>query len=231
MIPLIKTEDLTKCFRLGNVKLPVLKGISLEIQQGEQISLVGASGSGKSTLLNILGFLDSPDSGRYDFKGRSIYDTHDDQRTRIRGQHFGFVFQHFFLLPEMTALQNTELPLLYRNISKKERRDRAARLLEKVGLDQHFQHHPQQLSGGQQQRVAIARALINDPTLILADEPTGALDSRAAGEILDLFIRLNEEENMTLVLVTHDPNVAKRAGRVVRLKDGRLVPDMEFINE
>lgn len=231
MIPLIKVEDLHKSYHLGTVELPVLKGISLEIRSGERLALMGASGCGKSTLLHVLGLLDPPDRGRYDFKGRSIHETDDAQRTRIRGESLGFVFQQFFLLPGLNALDNVALPLLYKRIHASERRDRAAALLERVGMSRHFMHKPHQLSGGQQQRVAIARALINEPELILADEPTGALDARMGEEILELFARLNREDKITIVLVTHDSRVAATCERRIRLKDGRLAPDLDLLEE
>ncbi len=208
---------------MGESTLPVLKSINFSINTGELVSIMGASGSGKSTLMNIIGLLDHYDSGLYYLKGKEIHLYKDDDLAKIRNKTMGFVFQSFFLLPRLTALQNVSLPLLYRGIHEKESKERCYELLEKVGVADFAKHHPSELSGGQQQRVAIARALIGNPTVVLADEPTGALDSKVGQEIMDLFISLNEEEQVTIVLITHDINNAKQCNRIVHMKDGLIV--------
>lgn len=231
MTPIIQIQDLEKSYHLASVEMRVLQGITMEVQLGEMVSLMGTSGSGKSTLLNILGLLDRPDRGIYEFRGRSMHEAGDDERTRIRGEQLGFVFQQFNLMPRFSSLENVEVPMIYAKIKPRERRERARAILEKVGMADHTEHKPKQLSGGQQQRVAIARALVNRPSVILADEPTGALDTRVGQEILDLFSALNQDDGLTIIIVTHDSRVAASCSRQVRLKDGRIVPDFEFINE
>jgi ABC-type lipoprotein export system ATPase subunit len=228
---LIKLENIQKIYHLGEVDLPVLKGISLSINPGEMIALMGASGSGKTTLMNILGCLDRPSSGRYWFNGQEISQLSSDGRAFLRNSRIGFVFQNFNLLSRTSALENVMVPLLYAagHLSDHEGRGRAIAMLQRVGLAERMDHEPSQLSGGQQQRVAIARALINRPPLILADEPTGNLDSRTSEDILRMFEKLNQEEGITVVLVTHDPEVAKHARRVIHIRDG-LIADSAFAN-
>jgi ABC-type lipoprotein export system ATPase subunit len=225
-MPLIEVRNVTKIYQLGDTQVKALAGVSLMIARGEYVSLVGASGSGKSTLMNTLGCLDRPTSGSYVLNGVEVSNMSADQRARLRNASIGFVFQNFNLLNRTSALDNVELPLLYnRDVSRRERIERAKHLLEQVGLADRMDHHPGQLSGGQQQRVAIARALVNRPSILMADEPTGNLDSRTSGEIMELFRRLNDEQDLTVILVTHDREVAANALRTVMLKDGLIIHD------
>lgn len=220
---MIEIRDLTKIYRLGIVEVPALRGVSFSIAAGEVIAIMGQSGSGKSTLMNILGCLDLPTSGEYFLEGKNIAGMNEDELAEIRNQKVGFVFQQFNLLPRMTVLRNAELPLMYNGRGQqKEVRPRAAAILAAVGLEDRMTHRPTELSGGQQQRVAIARALVNEPALILADEPTGNLDSHTGAEIMQLLLRLNRARGLTLVIVTHDPAIAAHAGRVIRLRDGLI---------
>ena len=229
---LIELRDVRKVYDLGEVQVEALKGATLSIEQGESVALIGPSGSGKSTLMNTLGCLDRPTSGSYRLAGEEVVTMSRDERARIRNQRIGFVFQNFNLLARTSALENVELPLLYsRGISARERHRRAAELLQRVGLGDRLDHHPSQLSGGQQQRVAVARALVNEPSILLADEPTGNLDSRTSKEIIQLFRDLNEQSGITLILVTHDQGVARSARRSVVLRDGEVVADTTDFNQ
>jgi putative ABC transport system ATP-binding protein len=222
--PLIAVQDVTKVFRMGDVEVRALRGVSLEIATGEFIAIRGPSGSGKSTLMNILGCLDRPTTGRYLLDGRDVAPLDRDALARIRNRMLGFVFQSFNLLHRTSALENVELPLLYAGVGRAERHRRAAEALERVGLGDRLDHTPNRLSGGQQQRVAIARALVSEPKVILADEPTGNLDSRTSVEVMALFQELGRS-GITIVLVTHDPDIATFVGRVVVVRDGHIASD------
>jgi ABC-type lipoprotein export system ATPase subunit len=221
-VELIRLEDITKTYRLGEVEVPVLKGISLSIRRGEMVALMGASGSGKTTLMNILGCLDRPTAGQYWLEGKEISRLSSDERATLRNGKIGFVFQSFNLLARTSALENVMMPLSYavQPLPARDARSRATGLLELVGLTDRVTYEPSQLSGGQQQRVAIARALINQPSVLFADEPTGNLDSRTSKDILQMFRRLNTQEGITIILVTHDPEVANHAQRTIRIRDG-----------
>jgi putative ABC transport system ATP-binding protein len=221
---MIAISDLTKVYLMGEEKVPALAGVSLAIARGEYVAIIGPSGSGKSTLMNILGGLDRPTSGTYRFDGEDVGEFTDNELASFRRRRIGFVFQSFQLLPRLTALQNVELPMIYAGLSRAERRARATELLERVGLGARMTHRPTQLSGGQQQRVAIARSLANRPDLLLADEPTGALDSSTGIEVLRLFHELNTD-GLTLAIVTHDPDVAAEAHRRIAFRDGLIISD------
>ncbi|MBI2294715.1 MAG: ABC transporter ATP-binding protein [Betaproteobacteria bacterium] len=222
--PLIVTRGVTKVYSMESYTVEALRGISVDLASGEFVAVMGPSGSGKSTFMNLLGCLDSPTSGEYFLAGEKVSELSGDALAAIRNRRIGFVFQNFNLLPRTSALENVELPLLYSHRPKEERRQRALARLAQVGLVERAHHHPQQLSGGQQQRVAIARALVNDPVLILADEPTGALDTRTSFELMGLLQELNRE-GMTVVLVTHERDIAAFASRVIGFRDGHVVDD------
>lgn len=224
-IPLIEIEQLTKVYHLGDIAVHALRGITLAIGRGEFVAVMGPSGSGKSTFMNILGCLDRPTSGVYRLDGMDVGRLSRDQLAETRNKLIGFVFQNFNLLPRMSALENVELPLLYNGTSPSEQRKRALEALRAIGLEGREAHHPTQLSGGQQQRVAIARALVNEPSLILADEPTGNLDSQTSAEIMAILQRLNQEREITIVLVTHELEIAAYASRIIQFRDGLIVGD------
>jgi len=221
---LIELRDIRKIYRLGEVDLPVLNGISMHVARGELVALMGASGSGKSTLMHVMGCLDHPSAGEYWLEGREISGLSETERARVRKQTIGFVFQNFNLLARTSAIENVMMPLSYavEHFGEAQMRQRAGELLKRVGLADRMHHLPSQLSGGQQQRVAIARALVNNPQILLADEPTGNLDSRTSEEILRMFQDLNRREGLTIILVTHDPEVARSARRVIHIKDGLI---------
>jgi putative ABC transport system ATP-binding protein len=222
MASMISLKDITKTYHLESLEVPVLKRINLSIEQGEYVAIMGASGSGKSTLMNIIGCLDRPSSGQYFLTGQDLTTLDDDELADIRNQYIGFVFQQFNLLPKLTSLSNVMLPMIYADVDKSQRIEQATDALVQVGLSDRIQNRPNQLSGGQQQRVAIARALVNHPALVLADEPTGALDSTTSEEIMNLLTELNQQ-GTTIAIVTHDANVAARTKRIIRMVDGVIV--------
>ena len=221
---MMKLSNISKIYKTGKLEVPVLHEINLEIEDGEFIAIMGPSGSGKSTLMNIIGFLDSPSSGDYELNGEKITTFHENQLAGLRNKHIGFVFQQFFLLPRLNAQKNVEAPLVYADMKKKERVKRAEEMLVKVGLSDRMRHLPNELSGGQKQRVCIARALVNNPEIILADEPTGALDTKTGSQIMDLFTELNRE-GKTVIIVTHEEEIAAYADRIIFLRDGVITED------
>lgn len=224
MESILHLEHILKSYFLGKQELPVLKGISMDIFKNEYVALMGPSGSGKSTLMNILGCLDSPTGGKYVLNGKDVSRMHDDELAEVRNKEIGFVFQQFNLLPRLTAAENVALPLVYSGVSKKERMERATSVLEKVRLQDRMHHKPNEMSGGQCQRVAIARALINNPAIILADEPTGNLDSKTSHEIMEILCKIHDDGN-TVILVTHEEDISLFAHRIIRLKDGLIETD------
>jgi putative ABC transport system ATP-binding protein len=218
----VDARDLTKIYQMGDVKVHALRGLSMRIELGEVVAIMGPSGSGKSTLMNMLGCLDSPTSGEYYLDGERVAGMVDDQLADIRNRKVGFVFQGFDLLPRSSALANVELPLRYSSTNGRSRRAMAKSALEVVGLGDRMNHNPNELSGGQQQRVAIARAIVNEPSIVMADEPTGNLDTKSGDEIMELLLSLNHDQGTTLIIVTHDPEIAAHTGRVVNIRDGRV---------
>jgi putative ABC transport system ATP-binding protein len=222
--PLIQIENMTRVYQMGDIQVHALRGISLEIRAGEHVAIMGASGSGKSTLMNMIGLLDRPNSGSYKIRGKEASQLSKSQLADLRNREIGFVFQQFNLLPRISARRQVELPLFYAGISGRKSRELALAALERVGLADRAHHRPDELSGGQQQRVAIARALVNQPSLLLADEPTGALDTKTGAEVMALFDELHAQ-GLTVITVTHDANVARRAERIITLSDGKIVSD------
>ncbi len=225
MTPVVEVANLSKSYAMGGDTVAALRGVDLTVERGEFVAVMGPSGSGKSTFMHIVGLLDTPTGGIYRFEGHEASRLSPDERAAIRGRRLGFVFQAYNLLPRTTALENVELPMIYSGVPEAQRRRVAAEKLEMVGVAHLASHHPNQMSGGQQQRIAIARSLVNDPALILADEPTGALDSKSSQEVMRIFTRLNEEEQITIMLVTHEPEVAAYARRIVTFRDGLITGD------
>ena len=223
--PVIDIRDITKIYKMGDIEVPALQGATMKIYRGELVAIMGPSGSGKSTLMNILGCLDQPTSGTYQLDGTDVENLNDNQLAEARNQKIGFVFQSFNLLRRTSAIDNVEQPMIYAGVGAKQRHERAAAALQLVGLGDRLKHHSNELSGGQQQRVAIARALVTRPAIILADEPTGNLDSKSGAEIMCIFQKLNEENGITVIFVTHDPRIGQHTKRVIRLADGRIVGD------
>ncbi|MFH2012343.1 MAG: ABC transporter ATP-binding protein [Pseudomonadota bacterium] len=224
---LIKVREVNKIYRLGDIEVKALWKVSLDVEAGEFVAIMGPSGSGKSTLMNILGYLDKPTDGQYILDGIDGLKLNRDDLAKIRNMKIGFVFQMFNLLPRTSALENVELPMLYNGVSARERKDKAMHALKTVGLEGREHHHPSQLSGGEQQRIAIARALVNNASIILADEPTGNLDTKTSAEIMELFVGLNRESNITIILVTHEPDIASYSRRVIRFLDGSILSDIQ----
>lgn len=232
MKEIIKMNNIVKKYYIDTPnELKILKGISFSVKQGEFVSIVGESGSGKSTLMNIIGALDRPTSGEYLFEGNDIGSVNDRELSRIRNEKIGFVFQNFNLIPRMTAQKNVEVPMMYAGVSRPERAKRAKELLELVGMDKRANHQPNELSGGQKQRIAIARSLVNSPSILLADEPTGALDSQTGHMIMDLFHQLHKEHGMTIILITHSQELAKETERIVTISDGMIISDEQNIRK
>lgn len=221
---MIKIENLKKVYQTGNIHVEALKNINLEVHEREFVSIMGPSGSGKSTLMNILGCLDKPTEGIYKLDGESVQDMNDNELAVIRNRKIGFIFQSFNLIPRISALKNVELPMIYAGVPAKERKERAIKALERVGLKERMDHKPNELSGGQKQRVAIARSLVNDPSVIFADEPTGNLDTKSGNEIMGIFQQLNEE-GVTIIMVTHEPDIAQHTKRMIVCRDGEIIED------
>lgn len=225
LLPVIELKNIVKKYYTGTTEVTALNNVNLKIHEGELVAIVGASGSGKSTLLNILGLLDQPTEGEYFLSDKAVAHLVDDEQAAVRNLKIGFVFQSFFLLPRLNALQNVMLPLIYRDTPKEIAKEKALAVLEKLSIGHLHHHRPNQLSGGQQQRVALARALVGDPAVILADEPTGALDSHTSQEVMNLFMQLNEKEKKTIIIVTHDLDIAHQCPRIVKVQDGKILSD------
>jgi len=221
--PIIELSDVWKIYRMGKVEVPAVCGLNLKIYPNEFVAIMGPSGSGKSTTMNMVGCLDIPSKGRIFLNGKNISELHESDLAQIRGKTIGFIFQQFNLMPSLTALENVMLPMMFQGMLSADREERARNLLSLVGLADRMDHHPTELSGGQQQRVAIARSLANDPDVILADEPTGNLDSKTGNEIVDMLARLNKDEGKTIIMVTHEADIAQKAERIVQLRDGKIV--------
>lgn len=229
MKEVIRLNSIVKNYRVGTVLVQALREVSLTIHEGEYVAIMGASGSGKSTMMNVIGCLDTPTSGEYMLNGQQVARLSDDELAEIRNAEIGFIFQTFNLMPRNTALENVMLPLVYAGVKKQQRQERASKMLESVGLQDRMEHKPNELSGGQRQRVAVARALINNPAILLADEPTGNLDSKTSEEIMELFSHIHKQGN-TLVVVTHEEDIARHAHRIIRLKDGQIESDLVNAN-
>ncbi|MFV0378834.1 MAG: ABC transporter ATP-binding protein [Mangrovibacterium sp.] len=229
MKEVIRLNSIVKNYRVGTVLVQALREVSLTIHEGEYVAIMGASGSGKSTMMNVIGCLDTPTSGEYMLNGQQVARLSDDELAEIRNAEIGFIFQTFNLMPRNTALENVMLPLVYAGVKKQQRQERASKMLESVGLEDRMEHKPNELSGGQRQRVAVARALINNPAILLADEPTGNLDSKTSEEIMELFSHIHKQGN-TLVVVTHEEDIARHAHRIIRLKDGQIESDLVNAN-
>jgi len=225
MKPMIKLSGVDKIYQLGKVEVPALKGVSLEIKKGENLAIIGPSGCGKSTLLHIIGCLDRPTRGKVFVDGKDISELSDDRLAKIRREKIGFVFQFFYLIPTLTALENVMLPMSFTGISKNEQKKKAHKLLEIVNLDKRANHKPAELSGGERQRIALARAMANDPEVILADEPTGNLDSKSGKEVMEFLLKLNKDQKVTLIIVTHDHYIASNAKKIIYLKDGKIIKE------
>lgn len=225
MTAMITIEDMTKVYQMGDIEVHALRGVNVKIDKGEFVAIMGPSGSGKSTLMNMIGCLDTPTAGRYALDGIEVASLNDNQLSSVRARKLGFVFQQYMLLPRQTALANVEMPMVYRGIAAAERKQRAALALEIVGMGNRMDHRPNELSGGQQQRVAIARALAGSPAVILADEPTGALDSKTSEEIMHMLTQLNREQQLTIIIVTHEADVAAYADRILTIRDGVIIDD------
>jgi len=230
MESIVEVVDAKRIFKIGDLEVRALNGVNMKIKEGEFMSIMGPSGSGKSTLLNLIGALDKPTEGKVLIRGTDISKLNDDELAELRNREIGFVFQFFNLIPRMTALKNVELPMSFASVSSTQRKKRATKVLEMVGLGDRLEHKPTELSGGQQQRVAIARALVNDPAIVLCDEPTGNIDTKTGAEIMNILKRLNDEERKSFIIVTHDPNIANSTHRIMNMQDGIITKDQNMMN-